>query len=308
LKNSLTIIIPAFNESSGLKAVLPPLIELCSINEWKIIVINDCSSDNTGEVLQSYFKELSVITNTRNLGYGASIKRGIVSAETTWIATMDADGQHSLEDLKRLAEFMDYGIDAIIGNRCKNSHGPLNRKPGKWILQKGANFITGQKIHDINCGLRIIRRNIMLRLLTITSDRFSFSTSTLICLLQLGCKVRFEPVVVKERIGKSSVNQIRDGFYTLLLIVRMVFLFKPLRIVLPVGLGSFVLAAFNQMLTFVYSGFNVSDATVFLGLSGIIISLMALLADHISGLRRDLLLHDLKIKQLAACVYNKKEN
>lgn len=295
---SLTIIIPCYNDATGLQTFLPELMNVCSQRNWHIIIVNDCSKDDTETVLASFPKNLSIIHNEQNMGYGASIKRGILLAETEWIATMDADGQHRIDDLERLASMADSKSDAILGNRIKTSHAPLNRRPGKWILQHAANFITGQKIPDINCGLRILRRDIMLRLLSITSDRFSFSTSTTICLLQLDCRVKFVPVTVEERVGVSNVRQLSDGFYTLLLMNRLIFLFKPLRIVLPAGFVCIALAGLNQMVTFFLKGFDISDATVFLGLAGLVIGFMALLGDQVAGLRRDILLHDIKLDQL----------
>lgn len=306
---SLSIIIPSYNDADGLQTFLPELIEVCSLRNWKIIIVNDCSRDNTDCILDTFAENVSVINNEQNIGYGASIKRGILLSETEWVATMDADGQHRIDDLKRMASLADSNCDAILGNRRRSSHKQLSRRPGKWILQCAANFITGQNIPDINCGLRILRRDLMLRLLSITSDRFSFSTSTTICLLQLDCRVIFTPVKVKERIGNSNVRQISDGFYTLLLMNRLIFLFKPLRIILPAGLICIVLSCINQTLTFFTKGFDISDATVFLGLSGIVICFMALLGDQVSGLRRDILLHDIKLDQLRTdyCESIKKE-
>jgi glycosyltransferase involved in cell wall biosynthesis len=298
MEKSLSIIIPSHNDAAGLQTFLPELIKVCSEHYWRIFVVDDCSKDETASFLAAFGEDVSVITNEQNLGYGASIKRGILAASTEWIATMDADGQHRVDDLERLATLAKSNCDAIIGKRRKTSHAPFSRQPGKWILKYAANFITGQKISDINCGLRILRRDIMLRLLSITSDRFSFSTSTAICLLQLGCRVKFAPVTVEERIGKSNVRQIKDGFYTLLLMTRLVFLFKPLRIILPAGLICVALACLNQIITFYNKGFDISDATVLLGLSGLIMCFMALVGDQVSGLRRDILLHDLKLEQL----------
>lgn len=297
--SNLTIIIPSYNDANGLRHFLPSLIEEVRTRRWKIIVINDCSTDDTEQVLNEFGTELRAIHNEVNMGYGASIKRGILAAETAWVATMDADGQHRIDDLKTMAAEIGNEVDALIGQRGSDSHVPFVRMPGKWILARAANFITGRKIPDINCGLRVLRRDIMLRLFSITSDRFSFSTSTLICLLQLGCRVKFVPVTVVARIGKSAVKQVRDGLYTLMLILRLVILFSPLRVFLPVSLTLLGMTFINQMYTFSVYGLKITTGTVVGGLGGLIIFCVALLADQISGLRRDMLLHDIKMDQLA---------
>jgi len=295
--SNITIIIPSYNDASGLRQSLPPLINKAKENAWEIIVVNDCSTDDTVAALQEFDSAVTVITNEVNMGYGASIKRGILAAKTEWVASMDADGQHRIADLEAMAARLeDDDVDALIGKRDKSSHVPFVRMPGKWVLAHAANFITGRKIPDINCGLRILRRRFMLSLLSLTSDGFSFSTSTLVCLLQLGCRVQFVPVTVDERIGKSTVKQVRDGFYTLMLILRLITLFKPLRVFLPLSLILFAATFINQMYVFATQGLDITTATV---VGGLFIFCMALLADQISGLRRDLLLRDIKMEQLS---------
>ena len=150
-----------------------------------MIVVNDASTDNTAEVLAAYGNEINVLTNEINRGYGSSIKRGILHADTEWVATMDADNQHRLSDLEHMYTLLDENTDALLGSRTQHSNAPLARRPGKWILRHTANFLAATRIPDINCGLRIFRHSIILELFNITSDRFSFSTSSTIALLQL---------------------------------------------------------------------------------------------------------------------------
>lgn len=231
----LTVIIPCYNDGEGLSKFLPSLIAAARKNGWRIIAVDDCSTDNTRQILDGFGNAIKVLRNQTNSGYGFSLKRGIMSADTEWVATMDADGQHRIEDLEKMAAELNENLDALIGRRTNDSHQPLMRRPGKWVLKRAADMLAGSKIPDINCGLRIFRRNVMLCVLSITSDRFSFSTSSLIALLQLGCNVRYFPMTIDRRIGKSTMKQFRDGIYTLMLMIRLTFLFKPLRILFPIG-------------------------------------------------------------------------
>ena len=83
------------------------------------------------------------------------------------------------------------------------------------MLGKVANQLVGQSIPDLNSGMRIIRRNVILRYLHLLPNGFSASTTTTICLLQRGYDVTFHPIRThRERVGKSTVKQIRDGFNT----------------------------------------------------------------------------------------------
>lgn len=284
-EKNLTIIIPAYNDAAGLACFLPDLVEAAQKNDWAIIVVDDCSTDSTQAALASFGAAIRVLKNSENRGYGYSLKRGIVAAKTEWVATMDADGQHRICDLEKMWASRGEEADAIIGIRGSDSHQPLARRPGKWILRRVANMLAGSEIPDINCGLRIFRRPVMLCILSITSDKFSFSTSSLIALLQLGCNVVYFPVTIDKRIGKSTVKQFRDGIYTLMLMVRLTFLFKPLRILLPLGLA-LLLTAIGLLLIHVFIE-KMTYSIIMLWLTGLLLFLFSLLADQVSGIRRD---------------------
>ena len=294
---ALTVIIPAYNDANGLTRVLDELLPKAKEYNWRIIVVNDASTDDTRGVLQGYADRITVMENEYNRGYGASIKRGILHADTEWVATMDADGQHRISDLLNMYGMLHPGIDALLGARVIGSHAPWSRRPGKLVLRFTANFLAKQYIPDINCGLRIMRREIMLELFTVTSDRFSFSTSSTIVLLQLGCRVHFVPVLVDARIGKSTVKQMRDGFYTVMLILRLIFLFHPLRIMLPIGLGLMGIAVILFGMSLV-SDFSAPKSFLLFFLSGLQVFLSALIADQNSSLRRDFLLRKIHLDQL----------
>ncbi|MDR1241516.1 MAG: glycosyltransferase family 2 protein [Deltaproteobacteria bacterium] len=285
MNNNLTVVVPAFNDAAGLEVWLPRLLTVAQRHGWRVIVVDDGSTDDTPSVLQAFGDRIQIIRHEVNSGYGAALKSGMLAAGTPWVASMDADGQHRLEDLEAMAGCLDSSVDALIGARTRESHTPLARRPGKWILRQVANILSGVKIPDINCGLRIFRRDIIIQFFSVTSDRFSFSTSCLVALSQCRCRIRYIPVTIERRIGKSAVKQARDGLYTCALILRLIFLFKPARILLPIGFGVFLCAA---CLLFVHIVFiRMSTMTVIAWVSGLFILLISLLADQVSGIRRD---------------------
>lgn len=198
---------------------------------------------------------------------------------------MDADGQHRLEDLEKMYGMLDEQVDALIGSRTDDSHEPLGRRPGKWVLKHVANIITGCKIPDINCGLRVFRRSSIIPILSITSDRFSFSTSSLIAVLMLKLNVKYCPVIIDKRIGKSTVRQFRDGLYTIMLILRLIFLFNLLRVLFPVALFLLILSFFILYLHVFIEKMTATLIVTFL--SCLLFFFFSLLADQVSGIRRD---------------------
>ena len=101
---TLTVVVPAYNEEASLPRFLPDLLDCCERNDWKLIVVDDGSQDGTAAVLERFGDRprLRVVRHKVNRGYGGAIKSGIRAADTGYVLTVDADGQHYVEDLEAL--------------------------------------------------------------------------------------------------------------------------------------------------------------------------------------------------------------
>ena len=174
----------------------------------------------------------------------------------------------------------------VIGARAKLIHSSLWRMPGKWVLGWLANFLSRTKIPDLNSGLRIFRKEIISRYLHLCADRFSFSTTSTLILLNRGYSLAYEPINVNTRQGKSTVS-LMTGYETFLLILRVICLFDPLRVFIPASiflvfcgllLGAYPYFVLNRPLT---------TGSVLVMLAGILIFFFGLLADQISALRKE---------------------
>ncbi len=283
----LTIIIPAFNEENAISGTLEKLMPYAQKNAWNIIVVNDGSTDDTESNLMK-FEYIKVLKHKINRGYGASLKTGINTSGTELIAFYDADGQHTPQELEKLwNEWSDQ--DMIVGQRVKGSHFSISRAPGKWILGKTANFLAGRKIPDLNSGLRIVKRDIIIKYLQLFPDGFSFSTTSTIAFLGDKRQVDYIPIRTSKRIGKSSVNQIKDGFNTILLILRLIVLFNPLKVFIPASFFLIFISAIYEILWgYIYSPhLRMLPGALLTFLTGIIIFFFALIMDQISQIRRN---------------------
>lgn len=288
MNKRLTIIIPAFNEENGIRSTIQSLLSSAKKNDWNILVINDGSFDNTKAEVES-FKEDSVllINHPYNKGYGAAIKTGIRAAQTDFIALYDADGQHNSADLEAMwSKRGDF--DMVIGMRGKNSHQDWMRKPGKWILSRTANLLTGAKIPDLNCGLRIIKREVIINKLHLLSDSFSFSTTSTVALMNMGYFVDYFPIKVNKRIGKSTVNQIKHGTSTIMLVIRLIMLFNPLKVFLPASIFFITVGLIYEIIwgIILAEGIDLLATAVFLLITGVLIFFFGLIADQISEIRK----------------------
>ncbi|WP_254174614.1 glycosyltransferase family 2 protein [Planktothrix pseudagardhii] len=282
----LSLVIPAFNEEAAIATVVTGMINLLKPTggEFEVLVVDDCSTDSTAEKAKQ--AGAKVIRQGRNRGYGAALKTGIRKAKYGLIAIADADGQHDAEQLASL--LMALGdADVAIGTRY-NSPVPILRKPGKLILKWVANWVTGWKIPDLNSGLRVMRREAIFDCMHLAPDGFSFSTTTTIALINNGWLIQWVPIIINQRVGRpSSVKIVRDGLNTLLLIIRIVVLFAPLRVFLPVSLFLIVAGLISSISGIILED-NLADRDVIILLSGIIIFFYGILADQLSAIRREM--------------------
>ena len=280
-KKEITVVMPAYNEEKAISSVITDLKKLAFVKE--IIVVDDGSTDSTRQ--KAIDSGVHVISHEINSGYGASLKTGILNSKNNNIAFIDADAQHNPEDLKEMIKYLDE-YDIVIGARKAGSHSPLWRKPGKKFIHILANYLAGFKIPDLNCGLRIIKKDLIKPYLKIFPNKFSFSTTSTVFFIKDGFKVKFIEITAKKRIGESTLK-IRHGLDTIILVLRMITLFEPFKIFLPV---SILIFSFG----FIYAGIEVirfgqfSATSLFLGIASMLTFFFGMIADQIATIRKEM--------------------
>lgn len=284
---SLSVIIPAYNEGNVISSVIESLTPTAQTMGWEILVINDGSSDRTGEVLSELGQQypvLRVVNHHRNRGYGAALKTGMRQAKSNLVATMDADGQHTVEQLLSLITHADKST-AVVGWRTGLIHSPAWRMPGKWFLGLMADYLSGEHIPDLNSGLRVYDTQVISRYLHLLPNGFSFSTTSTLILLNRGYTIKYVPIKIKERQGKSTVS-LKTGLNTIMLILRLTMLLSPLRIFFPVSLIS-ILFGFGWAIPYLFDRQGLTVTSLLFIMSGVIIFLVGLLADQVAELRKE---------------------
>lgn len=288
-QHAITILIPAYNVEASIGNVLEGL------REWRdraeIIVVSDGSTDRTPEIAER--AGVRVIRHRVNKGYGAALKTGIRAAAGDIIVMMDADGEHNAAQIQRLIDAMNDN-DMVVGARGKDSYTPLIRRPGKWILSKVANYLAQTNIPDLNSGFRAFRKEVALRFLHILPNGFSFTTTLTLALFKEGHNTAYVPITTTPRVGTSTVNPIRDGINTLLLIIRIVALFDPIKVFLPTSITLFLLGVAYWIGSGVFRyasqiepAFHIPSGAVTAILASIIVFMFGILADQVSAIRRE---------------------
>lgn len=286
----ISVVIPAYNEEESIKDTVNKAYAVCekSFEDYEIIVVNDGSTDKTAAVLEEVKeKPLTILNRGFNRGYGASLKEGIEYAKGEIIVIIDADGTYPVDKIPVLVEEVERGFSMSVAarkGRYKNT--PLLKSFPKFILDKVANVVAGQKIMDINSGLRAFRKSDAVRFFHIISDKFSFTTTITLSYLSNGLSVSYVPIEYGKREGKSKVKA-KDALDFLSLILRTIMYFNPLRIFAPVafflmGLGAlkFIYDLFNEPFL------NITPSVIFVFLTGLQILAIGMLADLIKSTRK----------------------
>ena len=232
---SVSVIIPAYNEE---EAIGPLVAEVKKAGRWReVLVVDDASTDRTAERAEA--AGARVVRHPYNKGNGAAVKTGVREARGEAVLLMDGDGQHDPADMSRLAEPL--GVyDMVIGARAAADQAPV-RALGNAIFNRLASWLTGRPIPDLTSGFRAARRDRMLEVLPLLPNGFSYPTTSCLAFLKAGHNVAFVSVTARAGTGRSKIRAARDGVRFLLIILKIITLYSPLKIFFPLSAASLLL-------------------------------------------------------------------
>jgi glycosyltransferase involved in cell wall biosynthesis len=289
-ENTLTIVVPAYNEGDSLKTYVTELTEFCKKNSFFLIIVNDGSKDETKEVLNAFTGAeniLKVIHHKVNKGYGGAIKSGVLAAETKYIITVDADGQHMLEDVLMLYnEIISNDAEMIVGCRKGQPSGNFYRRIGKSIIRGIARWLMPLHIYDINSGMKIYNTALAKKYISLCPDSMAYSDIIALIFISQKHLVLEKPIRISPRkMGKSTIS-LKTAIDTVMEIMNIVVLFNPMRLFFPISIIS-IIAGLAWGIPFIIQGKGVSAGMFLAIITGLIFFLLGLLAEQLSMLRKN---------------------
>ena len=277
--SAVSIVIPAFNEGPSIAAVVSAM---AAAARWReIIVVDDGSADDTGARARE--AGARVVSHPYNKGNGAAVKSGIRAASGDFVLILDGDGQHRAADACRLVSRLG-DFDLVVGARSGSTQATAARRLGNNALNGLASHLTGRAIPDLTSGFRAARREYLLEFLHLLPNGFSTPTTTTLAFIKAGYNVAFEPTDAAARLGESKIRLAHDGARFVMIILKIVTLFSPLRVFLPIAVVSFTLGAGYAVWT-IATQRHVTNSSVLLIVLAVMVFLVGLVSEQISALR-----------------------
>ncbi len=286
--NHLTVVVPVYNEGENLPVFAPALVDFCLARDWKLIFVNDGSSDNTRTLLDNlHSPNVQVIHHKVNRGYGGALKTGISQTTTPYLITMDGDGQHDPRDAEKLLDFaMATDADMVVGRRDGVGHSGIYRSLGKLLIRHFTKILMPLPVSDLNSGFKLYRTEPAKRYITVCPDSMAFSDVITLVFLSERNLVLEHPIHVSPRtVGRSTINTF-TAFDTVIQVLNIALMFNPLRVFLPIS-ALCILAGLGWGIPIILLGRGVSVGAMLAIVTGLLFFVLGLLASQLSAIRMD---------------------
>ncbi len=232
MPGKVLIVIPCYNEEASLPSVLSELRQTVLPHNYQlsVLVINDCSKDNTSAVAKN--GHATVIDLPVNLGIGGAVQTGIIYARDNdfdMAIQLDGDGQHPPKELSKLINFhLQSGANIVIGSRFLEKQGfqsSFARRLGIKYFHLLNRLFTGQHVYDSTSGFRLFDRSAISIAATKYPDEYP-EPESLVIFSKAGLQIAEVPVIMSERLGgQSSIRHFASLYYCIKVSLAMFFSF-----------------------------------------------------------------------------------
>ena len=210
------ILIPSYEPDEK----LIDLIKTINRDEFDIVVVNDGSNASYNSIFHKIEKDVKLISYDNNMGKGYALKTGIKWISDSYqkdyiIITMDSDGQHKIEDAKKLCHYIEKNpTHLVLGMRKRSDKTPIRSKIGNGITKMIYNLLTGLNVYDTQTGLRAFSDKLVSFLLNIDGNRFEYEMNVLLASAKAKIiikEIEIETIYIENNKG-SHFKTIRDSY------------------------------------------------------------------------------------------------
>lgn len=278
----VSVVLPVYNEAGHLAQEIGRIraaLEEAGTS-YEVVVVNDGSTDGSAETLAG-IEGIRVISFATNRGSGSARKVGTRAARGRVVVWTDVDMTYPNDEIPRLIKELE-GYDQVVGARTsEQGTAKALRVPAKWLIAHLASYLTETRIPDLNSGLRAFRREVALQYLHLLPAGFSCVTTMTMAFLANGYSVRYVPIEYSPRAGTSKFHWWVDTRRYLRQVLRMVLMYNPLKVFMPLGLALLGVGVAKLAYDLVASHFHVATDTIVVLLAAGAIIVLGLLADLI---------------------------
>lgn len=224
--SSISVVIPAYNEEENIRALLVKTVEaLKSINiDFEIILVDDGSEDKTFSIVKQFAGENDKIIGIRHMrrkGKSMALRSGFTRAKGEAVVTMDADLQYDPWEISRLLNLLDKGYDVVNGYRDFGKYVLSKTILSRFYNELSRRLLGSREVHDLNCGLKVFRKEIVKQLLAKFVWRRGVHRYLINFCTALGYKVTEVRVSLKQRLygrSKYGLKRILEGVSVLFIL------------------------------------------------------------------------------------------
>ncbi len=290
MQERLTIVLPCYNEAENIPSFFPKLLTFAQEKNFLVIAVNDGSSDQSAKLLAEIAEKypiLTVVTHKFNKGYGAALKTGLLATKTDFAITIDADGQHHLEDVEKcFSMIQETNADLIVGGRQNNRSG-VYRSFGKTLIKLFAKTLLKLPVNDLNSGMKCYRMNEAGEYLKLCPDTMAFSDVILLLMANDRKLVLETPIEVMARTAGKSTIGLKSAIDTVAEILHLSVLLRPMTTFFRLGLIFVFLGIGWGVFTYIRST-SVTPTASMLILLGFMCFIFGLFGEQLSKIRKKL--------------------
>ncbi len=282
----LSIVMPVYNERDSVDGVIEAILNSGLKCSYEIVAVDDASTDGSSEILDRREKDGSVrvVRHRHNQGYGAALKTGIRGSRAEAVMIIDSDGSYPVGHFDEFLSYAD-GHDMVVGARGSGvMEEPAIRTMVKSLILRLLRSLGDVDVPDLNSGLRLMKRDQVMRYFHLLPDGISFTSTITLVLFSEGARIKYVPIDYFARAGSSKVRPFRDTMGIITLILRTFLYFNPLKVFLPISLVLLFVALAVGFVSIAAGKFMDVTTIVFL-LAAVQVFVLGLLADLIAKRR-----------------------